>query len=539
MSSAIIALLPRWTKKVTIEDSGRDPLGLSHVSSIIIDFLLQGIITQTHRARYYSFYCWTIWHIQEQQEAGNYEQFAAAFQRRDTLFSLASLESNPQSSPVGVRVAEARLQNARKAKEAPCNFRVLPSNALGAFGQYYAGSIYELGLISRREDGVYQVTPSGEALAKAFHSSIEDTPYVKKKLSLDNSLQWSDFKKTAAKFNLDYLSYSPVERDLLITLFFSLEKKVDRALMRKHSLLLLLFIIDAYEQQGSKLKSGNRWGLVYTPTYYGCLQLASGKTRPLSLPHKLSGCATFWQQFCLHQFITQALEQLLTAVLETLTGGLTLDDICVALTSKTLLAELQEIHGAHCGRPADLLEHLGGGDRPFVQRSGGGRLFSLKHRSSESQLLDREPSVPEDRVAIAVSLLAVVYVQWNQGDNSVVRYIRAHASNELWLGTVLSAVDIWRDQSTTWSSALRNLLSAFILEQHDKVMYQKGKLTSCWLHRADGRVFKDQDYSPMFRSARDENCISILSDLGLLAIDSQKTISIMSRGKTLLKKLMN
>ena len=60
---------------------------------MITDFLLQGIITQTYRARYYSFYCWAIWHIEAEEKPATYQQFAAAFQRRDTLFTLASLQS--------------------------------------------------------------------------------------------------------------------------------------------------------------------------------------------------------------------------------------------------------------------------------------------------------------------------------------------------------------------------------------------------------------------------------------------------------------
>ncbi len=135
MSLAVAALLPRWTKRVSIEEGGRDPLGLSRVSAIITDFLLQGIITQTYRARYYSFYCWVIWHIETEEDPKTYDQFAAAFQRRDTLFALASHQSNSGSAPVGFRVVYARLPAARQCGDVACNFRVLPSSQLGAFGQ--------------------------------------------------------------------------------------------------------------------------------------------------------------------------------------------------------------------------------------------------------------------------------------------------------------------------------------------------------------------------------------------------------------------
>ena len=74
MSSSAVAFLPRWTKRVSIEEGSRDPLGLSRVSGMVTDFLLQGIITQTYRARYYSFYCWAIWHIDTEETATQYER---------------------------------------------------------------------------------------------------------------------------------------------------------------------------------------------------------------------------------------------------------------------------------------------------------------------------------------------------------------------------------------------------------------------------------------------------------------------------------
>ena len=286
MSVAVTAALPRWTKRVVIEEGGRDPLGLSRVSAIITDFLLQGIITQTYRARYYSFYCWAIWHIDTEEQPKTYEEFAAAFQRRDTLFALASHETNKGSAPVGLRVVYNRLPEAKQSGEVSCTFRVLPSSALGAFGQYYAGSIYELGLVSRDDKGIYNVSTAGQELAQAFQTSIEDTPYIQKKLYLDPSVSWKDFIKTAAKFNLDYMANTPVERDLLIRLFISENLRSDRALMRRSSLSLLMTVINAYKEVHVSIKYGDVWELVYAPYYYGQLQFPKGKSQRINLLHR-------------------------------------------------------------------------------------------------------------------------------------------------------------------------------------------------------------------------------------------------------------
>src|ERR1035437_9123026 len=115
--SATATLLPRWTKRVSIEDGGRDPLGLSRVSAMITDYLLHGIITQTYRARYYSFYCWIIWHIEETEPAKSYREFADSFQRRDTFFTLASLEAGAEFHLAGVQTAKEKLAAARSRQQ--------------------------------------------------------------------------------------------------------------------------------------------------------------------------------------------------------------------------------------------------------------------------------------------------------------------------------------------------------------------------------------------------------------------------------------
>lgn len=543
MSLAAAALLPRWTKRVSIEEGGRDPLGLSRVSAMVTDFLLQGIITQTYRARYYSFYCWAIWHIDTEEQPKSYEQFAKAFQRRDTLFALASYEHDSNSAPVGLRVVKSRLPAAKQSGEVSCNFRVLPSSHLGGFGQYYTGSISELGLTSRDDQGIYHVSSSGQELAQAFQASIDDTPYIRKGLYLDPSLAWKDFVKTAAKFNLDYLAHSPSERELLTKLFFSDNLKSDRALMRRSSLCLLMAVINAYKKAALTLKYGDNWELVYAPYYFGQLQYPRGKSRRLELPPAEKTCVHYWQYFCLHQFVTQALENLLAAVLDILSGelsGMTNREICQQLTSGLFLRKLHEMHGAICKRPHDLLRHLGV-TAPIPSPSlcqHNQEQYDLSHRSSESQILDQEPKNAYDRTALAVSLLAILYAKWGGLTTDVARHVSSNAGIELHFATVRPYIESWFEEETSWAAAIEPILSNLIFDQHDRIMYEKGKLESCWLHRTEGRVFKDQDYFPSYRSPRANNSISILADLGLLTINPNDQVTVTARGNTILGKFV-
>jgi hypothetical protein len=171
--------LPRWTKKVVTEGGGRDPLGLSRVAFMLTDSLLTGIITTTDRARYYSFYTWVLWHIEQEENSTQYGQFVQAFRRREAVMALATLASGPELSPVGVEVVRGQLDRGRQSGEYRCDFKVLPSNNMGGYGQYYGGSLYQLKLTHRDENAIDRVTADfGTELALAFDGSIRATKYI-------------------------------------------------------------------------------------------------------------------------------------------------------------------------------------------------------------------------------------------------------------------------------------------------------------------------------------------------------------------------
>ena len=134
------ARIPKWTKHVVTELGGRDPLGLSRVSFMITDYLLKGIITTTNRARYYSFYPWALWHVEQSEAPKRYAEFAAGFRRREAFIALATLHHNADSaSVVGADAVRPRLGKYSESKEVDTNFAVLPSNARAATVSTTAG----------------------------------------------------------------------------------------------------------------------------------------------------------------------------------------------------------------------------------------------------------------------------------------------------------------------------------------------------------------------------------------------------------------
>ena len=328
-------LIPKWTKRVVTDSGGRDPLGLSRVAQTITDYLLTGIITQTYRARYYSFYCWALWHIHKEEAPKTYQDLVDGFRRREAAVAIATVLNNESTSPVGVTAVRVKINEGRPVGRLDCDFRVLPSNQLGGFGQYYGGSIYQLGLTYHLEDGMDRVTEGiAETLANMFHNSIKSTPYIAKRLFLEKTVAFTELDSSKRNLTIDALSepFCINERDILRNIFFSNDKysQSERGLLRRRTLGQILFIVSEYEAKGHPacFDEIDKF-LVFPPYYYGALRFEDKSTATYNCPVKFETSRSFWRQYCIQQFVTQAIESLMYAVLETVgseNGGLTLEE---------------------------------------------------------------------------------------------------------------------------------------------------------------------------------------------------------------------
>ncbi len=537
--------VPKWTKYVVTELGGRDPLGLSRVSFMITDYLLRGIITTTSRARYYSFYPWALWHIEKNEAPARYAEFAAAFRRREAFLALATLKHNPDSgSVVGADAIRPRLAKFSQTGEVDTNFAVLPSNGMGGYGQYYGGSLYALGLTHRTEDGIDRTAPGrGQALASAFEHSVAQTSYQRQGHYREKVIPLRILEKSAELFSLDSLGQERAlqERELLRNLFFAWDRPEprDTDILRRHTLGLILHTVAEYGKAGFKPTDSDQH-LVYPTYYYGVLWCDDSPV-PYKSPALLAPCYGFWQQFCAHEYLTQALEKLLCCILEVLNlqpSGMTLGEICTILTARDFQSSLDEIFGGG-SRPCELFAALSMSNVPDEEMCRHARTnIDVTSDKSEWALVGVNGR-PGQIAAAAVGLLAVLYAKWRDTRSEFSRYIGMHANSNLWIGGVLPALEEWFRPDLDWKSALISFLEPFILDQHDRIMYDKGRLESCWLHRLDGKVYKDQDYQPGFRSSRHWNCVRILRDVGLLDFTSNNELSITSDGKRQLRRILN
>ncbi|NBW99292.1 hypothetical protein EBR03_06940, partial [bacterium] len=179
-------ILPFWGKKGFIK--GRDPLGMQIASLTTYSILLPGLTSLTRRIRYYSFYCWLLEQYAQVEGHTDPAVFRRFIRRAELIFSFGMTICFPDSpAVVGNLWAEADLKKNRDytedfivdiARGADIGSdRTYWKNFLGAFGQYYLGSLVSLDLIEERRgnSGVYICTKKGEQLSAAFSQAIDNT----------------------------------------------------------------------------------------------------------------------------------------------------------------------------------------------------------------------------------------------------------------------------------------------------------------------------------------------------------------------------
>jgi hypothetical protein len=271
--------LPQWTRRVAMEGSGRDPLGLSRVSDALTNLQLPNIITTTDRARYCSFYTWAIADIEELRKfKSGRVSFEDEFQRREAAFALASRLGQKIDLPiVGVRQVDTILAAADEDDNVETDFRVLPSNSTGGYGQYYGGCLHGLDLVHVDEQGEWNIsTEHGRKLADSFARATAKSPYLTGNWRTRPRVPKKVLQESAEVFSLDALAgrAADTERELLINLFFSLgeSRSATRPLNRQATLGLFLHVLLSCEKAGTEVTRRDADGrAVFWPHYYGGL----------------------------------------------------------------------------------------------------------------------------------------------------------------------------------------------------------------------------------------------------------------------------
>lgn len=520
--------LPQWTRKVAMDGAGRDPLGLSRVSDSLTNFLLPAITTTTDRARYYSFYTWVIADIEaKRQSKAKHTKFEEEFLRRDAAFALASRLGKTTDLPVvGVRQVDATLASADEDDNLRTNFRILPSNGSGGYGQYYAGCLHTMDLVRSDEGGELIASPDrGAKLANAFASATARSRYLAEDWRERSRVPMAVLKQSSKHFSLDALSNPAAEkeREMLISLFFDLGQKptATRRLCRQATLGLFLHVLKSCAKAGIEVTRRNvDEGAIFWPHYFSGIEDGDHGFQPYEPAPAFAEAHAFWRQFCAHQFLVYALEEFLAGVLDALSmhpEGLTPSTLVNELVGTDFVKDLEKVLKTKCATPTALLAAVGVTKVPDAASClAASKRFHGSAKLNEWNVCWDEKVAPKTRLGRALLLLAILYAKWRgRCDEDALLQVQEEAGKEVWLGTLFPWLDEWLESKPTWTQAIEKVLE-WTAMRHENVKFQKRKLDASWFEMANGRFVKQQDYAPSFRASRHGTAATILQDIGLI-----------------------
>lgn len=233
---------------------GLDHIGIQQVPVRIFSTLLPGITVVTDRVANYSFYPWVSW-VHHVSGAENELDFIHFLRRAECLYMLIAErhvivtgeEERVHSRGLVGRNSLAKLLRPEASR--PVEFAEVSAlraenkdsyfkNALGGLGQYYLGSLRELGVLKRVGDGLEISEDIGLPLAKAFDERVNRDLFLK---VLSKGVVDDAELDALVAFCPCHLAGNLPERDLLIDLLLARghePSEGDR--FRRTTLLLLL-----------------------------------------------------------------------------------------------------------------------------------------------------------------------------------------------------------------------------------------------------------------------------------------------------------
>ncbi len=235
---------------------GRDAMGIQNSSVVVYASLLPGITNLTERIRYYGFYCWLL----AQYDAGegskdNYRQQFDFIRRAELLIAFyMQHEVGGYSSIPGANFAfeylptllkngsidlAAGADKGKSMRNANGEARSYWKYASGAMGQYYAGALLALSLVSsyvKEKSNYFVLTDRGQKLADAFGQSL-DAQSVKVLLSIVRSgtLKAAQLEQLAA-FDISNIPVGSAEWQAYLELLFQPDSPTPTGSMRLQTL---------------------------------------------------------------------------------------------------------------------------------------------------------------------------------------------------------------------------------------------------------------------------------------------------------------
>ncbi len=303
--------------------------GLDHLAAQapcinIYGRLLPGITNVTDRARYYSFYTWLIWALDQAGYTRYDDDFIERFRRADCLFSLiaerhATTAGGEHEDHAAAMVGSNTLAPVASSLEA--NGKVTLSDyslrdgakqryflsRLGGLGQYYLGVLRELLILDGDSaNGIKYTRQIGEHVARCVDAGVSRELFF---TAIDSDTVTTAELEALGAFCPCQLEKNPDEQAVLTELFsvqgFFAEYE---ALPRRRSLQSILGLTELLQKEGEEVSETTFRGCAYTGS------LPSGSLWKTS--SHLADNRDKWAVYVRNEILSIAIQGLFYAILD-------------------------------------------------------------------------------------------------------------------------------------------------------------------------------------------------------------------------------
>lgn len=306
--------------------TGRDHLGVRVPCEALYAKLLPGITNVTNRARCYSFYPWLIWTLANRYQPLGSAAFVEKLRRADCLFTLIGAWHNQEAGSewrhggelVGRDVLLRVLKELNGKGRRLSHYTHLDDkagryfkNKLGGLGQYYLGSLRELGVLERDANALVQYTKErGTVLAEAFDDGVNREQFC---VALDADKVTNDTLASLAEFCPCHLPINTAELRALLDLFFNRPGPFseDDGQPRRHSLTLLLDLISGLQDVPNRTELPEDEELLRICAYTG----AWPDGRPWVVSRALEPIRKGWEIYQRNEMLSVAVQGIFWAAL--------------------------------------------------------------------------------------------------------------------------------------------------------------------------------------------------------------------------------
>jgi hypothetical protein len=303
---------------------GLDHLAVQAPCINIYSRLLPGITNVTDRARYYSFYPWLIWALDQAGHTRYDDDFIERFRRADCLFSLIAerhaATAGGEAEDHAAAIVGSNTLGA-VASSLNSNSTVVLSdyslrdgakqryflNRLGGLGQYYLGVLRELSILDGDSNsGIKYTRQIGEKIARSVDGGVNRQLFL---AAVDADAVTTAELDALSAFCPCQLAHNVAEQKILADLFSVRGLFEDKeALARRRTLQSLLQLTGLLEKEDERVSESTFRGCAYA----GCLPSGTLWTAP----SHLTDSRNKWAVYARNEILSIAVQGLFYAVLD-------------------------------------------------------------------------------------------------------------------------------------------------------------------------------------------------------------------------------